>query len=288
VLESIHTAFWDWGRNRENAENTSFNRVINFMHHVYNYSESEGCWPWVHDNWLLSYFYVSSLHTDVNNHIDHNSPITAAYSPLRLSISESLSEGAEQGGGSLDVSHSEKVSPSGQGNADTHIERSFFFVFCCNFWRFLPDLCSIGIGFLMSTIGALDREGVKFITWFITIPTAFLILIIVSMLQKGSARYNLSRFFLESHPLTTLGYTSYAMYLFQRIAFTFYLPFFYFWLKTGTFNIDVGDPDRWFERLPDIDKFLSVGCLTFICYFVHKYFQDRFVTYWYARLMTRM
>ena len=284
ALENIHTAFWDWGRNRENHENNRFNRVINFIHHVYNYSESEGSWPWVHNNWMLSYFYVSSLHVDVNSHIDHTSPITAAYSPLRLST-----EGIELGGGSLDVSHSEKVSPSGEGNSQhVHIERSYFFMFCCNFWRLLPDLTSIGIGFLMSTLGNLDREDVKFITWFITIPTAFLILIIVSMLQKGSARYNLSRFFLESAPLTTLGYTSYAMYLFQRIAFSFYLPYWYFGLTTGTFDINIGDPDRWFERLPNIYKAFAVCWLTLICYIVHHHFQDKFVTYWYARLMTRM
>ena len=288
VIESIHSAFWDWGQNHQNnRENHKiWNQIICFMYRVYNHSETESSWPWVHDSKILSYFYISALSSGLNaptRENDNNSPIKAAYSPLRVIRGE---------GESMDVSQSGNISllgddTSGGENVPTQHERTFFFNCCCNIWRFFPDLTSISIGFLMSTLGDLNNENIKFILWFIIIPTAFLILIIVSMLQKGSARYNFSRFFLECTPITTLGYTSYAMYLFQRIAFTFYLPYLYFGIKTGHFDVSVGDPNQWFERLPTVQKFLAVIILTFLCFLVHKYFQDKFVTHWYAKIMLR-
>ena len=287
VIENIHFAFWDWGRNGQNnlEKDGIWFGTINFMYRVYNHCETESSWPWVHNSRILSYFYISAPRSDMNAHIERNSPIKSIYSPLS----------AVQGGiESMDVSQ------SGSGNISllgddagveilpvTH-ERNFFFLFCCNFWRFFPDITSISIGFLMSTLGDLNNENIKFILWFIIVPTAFLILQIVSMLQKGSARYNFSRFFLECTPITTLGYTSYAMYLFQRIAFTFYLPYFYFGIKTGHFDVRVGDPNQWFERLSVFDKFLAVVVLTFICFLVHKYFQDKFVTHLYTKIVSRM
>ena len=281
VIESIHFAFWDWGRNHQNnVENDGiWYRTINFMYRVYNHCEREPSWPWVHNSRILSYFYISAPQTDMNAHIDRNSPIRSIYSPLRV---------AHGGTESMDVSQSGNISllgdDAGVENLPAPHDRTFFFLFCCNFWRFFPDLTSISIGFLMSTLGDLNNENIKFILWFIIVPTAFLILLIVSMLQKGSARYNFSRFFLECSPITTLGYTSYAMYLFQRIAFTFYLPYFYFGIKTGHFDVSVGDPDQWFERLSVFDKFFAVVVLTFICFMVHKYFQDKFVAHLYAKM----
>ena len=108
------------------------------------------------------------------------------------------------------------------------------------------------------------------------------------MLQTGSARYNYSRLFLESTPITTLGYTSYAMYLFQRIMLTFWLPYFYFGIKEGHFDLERVGINNWFETLPNLSKFFAVFFLTLLCYFVHRYFQDVFVTYSYAYIMSKI
>ena len=277
VLESVHSAFWDWGRNHPNKEGRESNKVISFIYRVHNYCETESSWPWVHNNSILSYLYASAPPSDVNNHSTHNSPVKTAYSPLKTSAQDSL-----------DVSLSGFVSDHNGVTQSQGDEKTIFFLICCNIWRFFPDITSIGIGFLMSTLGDLNNENIKFILWFVIVPSAFIILILVSMLQKGSARYNFSRFFLECSPVTTLGYTSYAMYLFQRAAFCVYLPFIYFGLTTGIYDLWVGNPDHWFEHRSDLTKFLAVLFLTFVSYLVHKYFQDRFVTYWYARLMSKM
>ena len=254
------------------------------MYRVYNYSESRTSWPWVHKSTVLSYLYPSARPFEAAT-ISHNSPTKATYSPLSVS--------ARRSSDSMDASNSATGSSHSGILGDELAEmtapqrNTFFFLLCCNLWRFFPDLIAIGIGFLMSTLGDLNKENIKFVLWFVIVPSAYLLLILVCMLQKGSARYNLSRLFLECNPVRTLGYTSYAMYLFQRIVFNSYVPCLYFGFKTGTFNIIIGDPGQWFERLPSIDKFLAVVTLTFICFLVHKYFQDRFVTYWYAYLTSK-
>ena len=167
-------------------------------------------------------------------------------------------------------------------------KRSFFFLSCYQLWRFLPDLISISIGFLMSTLGTLYTDiTVGSLLWFIILPTVFLAFFIVNMLQKGSARYNFSRFFLESAPIATMGYASYAMYLFQRIAFTFFAPYFYFGVKNHQLDMNIGDPNKWFERLNGGYKLIAVVVFTIICWLVHKYYQDGFITFLYAKFLSR-
>jgi hypothetical protein len=279
VLENVHYAFWDWGRRHaKDTDISNANSIISFAYRVYNYTDSEPSWPWVHDSKWLSYFYTSASVSEADS-LGHGSPMKAAYSPLSASarmISESLDTSRSPSQVDEDV------------NIPTPPENSTFFIVCCYFWRFFPDLSAIGIGFLMSTLGDLDKESIKLIIAFVIVPYAYLILILVSMLQKGSARFNFARFFLECAPLTTLGYTSYAMYLFQRVSFTFYLPYFYFGIKTGHFDIGEGNPDNWFENLPNFYKFVAVVTLTLICLIVHKYYQDKFVPYCYAHIVSKM
>ena len=166
-------------------------------------------------------------------------------------------------------------------------DKGFFFLFCYQLWRFLPDLMSISIGFLMSTLGDLYDDQVGTNLWFVILPTVFLAYFIVHLLQVGSARYNFSRFFLECAPIATMGYASYAIYLFQRIAFTFYAPAFYFGVKGHNLNIKLGNPKSWFERLNGGYKVIAVVILTLICWLVHRYYQDGFITYLYAKFLQR-
>lgn len=279
VLENVHYAFWDWGRKHaKDTDRSNANGFVSFAYRVYNYTDPEPSWPWVHNSWWLSYFYTSATVSEASS-FSHGSPIKAAYSPLSASarmIPESLDTSRSPSQIDEDV------------NIPTPPESSTIFITCCYLWRFFPDLSAIGIGFLMSTLGDLDKESIKLIIAFVIVPYAYLVLLLVSMLQKGSARYNFARFFLECAPLTTLGYTSYAMYLFQRVSFTCYLPFLYFGIKTGHFDISRGNPDDWFEHLPNFDKFIAVVSLTLICLVVHKYYQDKFVPYCYAHIVSKM
>ena len=82
-------------------------------------------------------------------------------------------------------------------------------------WRFLPDVLSVIIVVLMSNVGVLAQEPMPSILLYIAMPFCFLLLAGVSMLQQGTARCNVTRFVLESRPLSTLGYASYPLYLLQ-------------------------------------------------------------------------
>ena len=139
----------------------------------------------------------------------------------------------------------------------------------------------------MSTLGTLYDPTVGSTLWFIILPTVFLAFFVVNMFQVGSAKYNFSRFFLESAPIATMGYASYAMYLFQRTAFTFYAPYFYFGVINHSLDVQTGNPDMWYERLNGGLKFASVIIFTIICWLVHRYYQDGFITYLYAKFLSR-
>jgi hypothetical protein len=110
-------------------------------------------------------------------------------------------------------------------------------------WRFFPDALSIAIGLLMAPFQA---------TWawqgwmvYVGMPALYMALIFVMMLQKGSARYNWARLVLESRPVTTMGYGSYALYLFQRIVFTFWMPLVYIGTWRGRYGMDIGNGEWW-------------------------------------------
>jgi peptidoglycan/LPS O-acetylase OafA/YrhL len=116
---------------------------------------------------------------------------------------------------------------------------------------------------------------------------------LVLLLQKGDARRNFSRFFLETHPFTTWGYCSYPMYLFQRIAFAYYAPAVFFTTegesrgRRNHFHGDIREiPPLWFESLPLGKKFVGVLTLTAFCWLVQKYVQDQFVPWLYAKVVS--
>lgn len=165
--------------------------------------------------------------------------------------------------------------------------RGIFFLACYQLWRFFPDIMSISIGFLMSTIGDLYNDEVGTNLWFVILPTVFLAYFVVHLLQTGSARYNFSRFVLESAPIATMGYASYAIYLFQRVAFSYFAPAFYFGVKNHTLSISIGSSNKWFERLNGGYKVIAVTILTLVCWLVHRYYQDGFITFLYAKYLQR-
>jgi hypothetical protein len=280
VFENIHVALWDWNRldkekaagnttdpkglNRDTCKDNGF---IRFVYDIVHYSDDKAVFPWVHSNYYFSYFYVSQVTPNANQK-------TADYGlDKSLNNNENVNSSTPLNSGSSLLMKSPVV------------KRSTFFYMCAQLWRFFPDLMSISIGFLMSTLGNLNTPAVGSALWFIILPTVFIAFWVVQMFQKGSSRYNFSRFFLECNPIATMGYASYAMYLFQRMGFAFYAPYFYFGVIHHKLDQETGDPNQWFERLNGGYKVIAVVIFTIICWLVHKYFQDGFVTYWYARLI---
>lgn len=284
---------------------------ITCLYRVHNYNETFWTWPWVHNNHLLSYFYTSTSITASLSFFSSSSPSSLSPPPPSSSSSTFLSSSNKTSSTIKNTSmlriphlnhkdHNYNKITNNENNDSNHptkhtgfiedkksnTQESSFFLITYYLWRFFPDITSVGIGFLMSTLGGLDNDNIKYVIQFIILPSSFLILIVSSMLQKGSARHNLSRLVLESAPLTSLGYASYAIYLFQRIVFNFYLPYIYFGFKNNHFDTHTGDPDFWYEYLPTFYKFLSVVFLTLVCGFVHKYFQDRFVIFLYTKVLS--
>jgi hypothetical protein len=158
-------------------------------------------------------------------------------------------------------------------------------------WRFLPDLLSLLSALLMSPL-VTDKETQGWL-WFVGIPTLFLALLLITLFQRGTARRNLTVWLLESTLMTTLGYSSYALYLFQRIVFTFYLPLVYIGTWKGHYGMDIGNEDPWkggpwFEQLPLVVKLLWVGVLTGVCWATHRYFQDGWVVGVYTWVVRRV
>jgi hypothetical protein len=84
-----------------------------------------------------------------------------------------------------------------------------------------------------------------------------------------------------------MGYASYAMYLFQNTAFTFFAPMFAIAkgrLGDPMYSRNIGNPNQWWERQPDQLKLPGVIIFTFLCWLVHRYYQDMFVPYVFGKL----
>lgn len=75
-------------------------------------------------------------------------------------------------------------------------------------WRFTPDIICVLCGLLMTTDGPNGRRIANMSTWW-GVPCIVIAFMVVSTLQRGNARNNLSRLFLESQPMNLLGYISY-------------------------------------------------------------------------------
>jgi hypothetical protein len=104
---------------------------------------------------------------------------------------------------------------------------------CRLFWRFFPDMVAVSFVILQTNLGNLNTNDLKlvdknigdFLCW-VGMQTTALGFVVVSVLQRGDDRINLSRLLLESWPMNFIGYISYPLYLFQRVALSSYLDLF--------------------------------------------------------------
>lgn len=75
-------------------------------------------------------------------------------------------------------------------------------------WRYTPDAIALLFGCFMSFVKIRHVIGRKILRWW-GIPYLAAAFMIISTLQRGDARKNISRILLESSPMNFLGYVSY-------------------------------------------------------------------------------
>jgi hypothetical protein len=154
-LENIHSAYWFWNkRNTDMQKGTDeidlegavgirdFERVkddaqgdgvINFMSKILEYNQEQIFWPWVHNNSILAYFYISALNIRSKKGGGFEGYEEAAdddYNDERSLYPPLLGE-------SLKVCCAK----------DSKTDSTTFFIVCTYLWRFFPDSTSIGISF---------------------------------------------------------------------------------------------------------------------------------------------
>jgi len=173
-------------------------------------------------------------------------------------------------------------------------------------WRFTPDIIAICTGFLMSAITHdLDYSDGALILMYLGIPVVYMAFGVVSLLQEGNDRINGSRLFIESWPLTLLGYVSYPLYLYQQVGLNAWRPMLQHYFYTGnwvwmypyfdaghfTNDIDpfnspyVTDQGMTIIHLPNLAwywQMVCILCLIFLCWLSQYYIQDTLVARAYA------
>lgn len=113
----------------------------------------------------------------------------------------------------------------------------------------------------------------------LTIPFIFTAFLFVSILRKGSARLNLSRWLLESYPLGVIGYSSLNLFLFQHIFIEFYAP-----MSTGTIWYKSAK-NKWYHKLPLTQRLGWMLLLIVLSYLAQWLIQDRLVLYLYGKAL---
>ena len=150
------------------------------------------------------------------------------------------------------------------------------------FWRWLPDLLAVAFGLCLvpwqvSTTTTTDISTDLFILLpRLIVPMIFIMFLLVSMLQEGNDRKNISRIILESNVFMSLGYCSYPLYLLQLAAFNIWAPILAHAIQTGQLDLNYA-PWVWFTLIEWYLKILAIVVLFLICWCIQKYFQDTLV-----------
>lgn len=155
-------------------------------------------------------------------------------------------------------------------------------------WRFAPDLLAVSVGIMLSCIGDLCRHRTKLLAdyiEFMLIPFVLLVFVVISVHQRGSDRYNLSRLFLESDLMNFLGYCSYPVYLFQNVFLQYYFTFVF---EAQGYSYHPLFPDRkYFRPIPLGYRFAAVIMTILFSWIVQKFFQDYLITNLFSKWLAR-
>jgi len=153
-------------------------------------------------------------------------------------------------------------------------------------WRFSPDLIAIGIGLSLSCFGTLCTSDTKTLNNYLEmmiIPFAFIIFLSITIHQRGSARYNLTRIFLESELLNFIGYGSYPIYLLQNVFLQYYFTFIF---PVKGYSYHPENPTRdYFRAIPLGYRVIAVSTVILLGWVIQKFFQDYLVANTFSRVL---
>jgi len=152
--------------------------------------------------------------------------------------------------------------------------------------RFFPDVLTVICAILFCPIGGLDQHPNNMTLYYYGVPIVIITFLVVSFLQQGTSRLNLSRWGLESRGIRFLGYISYPVYLLQRPVVEFYGPYVYHSIKNKKYEISYlyGEAGgNGYDSLPLHQRFLWTLVLFGFCFLIQKYFQDTFIIYLYTK-----
>ncbi len=149
-------------------------------------------------------------------------------------------------------------------------------------WKFLPDALAISAGLLLSCTGTLcSNLNDSYNILYLFAPSILMLFIFCNVHNNLNNTKNLSRIFLESNLLQTLGYCSYPLYLFQNIFLQYYATYF---KDFEGYSYHKDSPDRmYFREIPLLYRFLYILFLIFLCYLFQKYFQGKLVPFIYEK-----
>ena len=156
-----------------------------------------------------------------------------------------------------------------------------------------PDVASVGILLCFSTVGDRSAWSTEYGLRNICVPYLTIVLIMSLMLQTRSTRSCLTRFFLESQLVRTIGYASYPIYLLQQVLLNFYLRMAY----DAVLGVPVSSnpsygafwENEWFGNRRPWWKLIGLVYVVGVGYLVQYYYQDRWIAgLWSAWLMRRM
>ena len=162
-------------------------------------------------------------------------------------------------------------------------------------WRFLPDGLFVINGIVLSAIGKLQNKSTAPPFRWIVVQFTSSLFIVVSLLQRGESRNNISRFLLETPFLNVVGKSSFFVYLLQTAAFNFYARVIYDATNSHSFPLPKENSVyvlsmwsfAWYRQFPVGPKIAGFLCLTAISWFLQTYYQDMFVSSLANKLLSR-
>lgn len=158
-------------------------------------------------------------------------------------------------------------------------------------WAFVPDAISVGIAAILSIRPDTSYHLNAFYRC-ILIEALVMIQLTVVFLQPPATPTSVWRYLLESAPMNFLGYISYPMYLMQQLVLNFYFRVLFDDVSCHTFPIKRMDPNygamtdnSWIGEQAGWIQLLGVFLLIVICWCIQRYFQDKWMADFSARIL---
>lgn len=154
-------------------------------------------------------------------------------------------------------------------------------------WRFLPDGVIIALALFISPLTsklALRSSIESHVMYYILIPLTLMLYLLLTFLQRGRERLNLSRFYFEMSIFRILGTISYPLYLYQYIFFDFYVHLIadswkhkHISKDMVTVYANMNYDQFWFQYQNNGIKFVLIILYIVLCWLLQKYFYEQWM-----------